>query len=1376
MKPAVTLRDFRRLAIALAFVSCLFSTHLISQPIPDITGETTPCRGEVYQYSTPFTGNSWLWSVSSGGTILSPPTDNSVSVQWDGPMNSDQWIQVLEDDGMTAVADQQVIYIASSILSCENNVHISLDQSGIGMVTPEMLLDGNYLSYDNFQVNLSLGNNTQLGNTITCANIGQSIIGKVTDGCSGNSCWSNVIVEDKKAPLWDCPTAPVVIDCDTDIDNYPHPPVDDNCDFNPMISLTGLQIDNSYICQGVTIIKEWVATDDYDNESHCTQVLQIEPGQEVMFPDDIAWLCDQYASFPNITDPTAYTGILSSTGSGVPLGASGPYCPYSFANQDDTLLTCGNTFKIIRTWTVMNWCTQEIITTDMDGNDNEQIIKVLDISPPQISVPPITLRITEPGASAILCRSEDLLPAPTLSDNCSDVSVKIFTEVGEAIYVNGSDGRSGGYVPHPGLGLGTHIITYVAVDDCGNEREWPVTATVIDDEAPTAICDEITDVSLNQFGNTLIYAETFDDGSHDNCCIDEMQVKRMGEPDSSFGPAVPFDCSDDVVQVVFRVHDCFDNYSECMVSVEVEDKFPPVCIAPEQKIIPCTEVPADITDDYVQSFGDAITHDNCNAEIVELQYAVNINGCGEGHIIRYFSAVDDAGNISQGPCEQHIYVTPESDWLINFPPNWTGDCGDPVNSIDLVFGEFGCEQLAYSFSDQYFAISNDTACYKIVRTWEVINWCTYDPNQDPIVVPTEQFGVLVDETTYNNFGHYTYQQIIKIHDDTPPTLSAPNDYEFCTDDADCASGDVDLSIDIVGECSSNLNIVHLIDLNRDGSYEINGAGIFEGTLPVGDHSVRYVVEDGCGNEAEIAFDFEIIDCKKPSPVCTNGLIVEIMQTGMIDVCAEDLLEYAVDNCPGPLKVSFSSDINDVCRTYNCDQVGQIPVEIWVTDAEGNQDFCFNGIILQDNMDACNGGVPLVGFITSHNNDEPVEGVSVHLSNSGMDEMYMTQGTGMFEFMDLPMGSDYTVTPEKNDDYLNGVTTYDLVLITRHILGTEPFDSPFKMIAADINNSQTITTFDLVELRKLILFINSNFPSNSSWRFIEKDYVFPQTSNPWADIFPEVINVNNMMTGMNDADFMAVKIGDINGSASPNSNFMGNGIGDRSDDKLMFNTEDKLVASGESIEVVFEAKDFADVYGFQFTIDYDANKLSFQYINSTELTNGENYGLSLLDEGAITALWFETTMHTLDDGTPILSMQFEVKEDCHLTEVLNISSRYTMAAAYIGEAMDEWEVGLDFEENLTPVYGVQAEGFALHQNVPNPFTNRTAIGFELPQAGKATFTIYDTSGRILKEIEDNFSQGYNEITIESKALPTHGVLFYKIESAGLTAVRQMTLIK
>jgi hypothetical protein len=70
---------------------------------------------------------------------------------------------------------------------------------------------------------------------------------------------------------------------------------------------------------------------------------------------------------------------------------------------------------------------------------------------------------------------------------------------------------------------------------------------------------------------------------------------------------------------------------------------------------------------------------------------------------------------------------------------------------------------------------------------------------------------------------------------------------------------------------------------------------------------------------------------------------------------------------------------------------------------------------------------------------------------------------------LPRNNVWT-SPELDDNPLNGVSTYDLVLIKNHIDGDLPFTSPYQYVAADINRSGTITTFDILELRNLILGI------------------------------------------------------------------------------------------------------------------------------------------------------------------------------------------------------------------------------------------------------------------------------------------------------------------
>jgi hypothetical protein len=104
-----------------------------------------------------------------------------------------------------------------------------------------------------------------------------------------------------------------------------------------------------------------------------------------------------------------------------------------------------------------------------------------------------------------------------------------------------------------------------------------------------------------------------------------------------------------------------------------------------------------------------------------------------------------------------------------------------------------------------------------------------------------------------------------------------------------------------------------------------------------------------------------------------------------------------------------------------------------------------------------------------------------------------------------MSRTYTLTPTKDDNPLNGVTTYDLVLISKHILGLEPLTTPYKMIAADANRSGSITTFDIVEFRKLILGIYNELPNNTSWRFVDKAFSFPNPNNPFQSTFPENIS-------------------------------------------------------------------------------------------------------------------------------------------------------------------------------------------------------------------------------------------------------------------------------
>ncbi|MBK8484878.1 MAG: hypothetical protein IPL31_11190 [Saprospiraceae bacterium] len=95
--------------------------------------------------------------------------------------------------------------------------------------------------------------------------------------------------------------------------------------------------------------------------------------------------------------------------------------------------------------------------------------------------------------------------------------------------------------------------------------------------------------------------------------------------------------------------------------------------------------------------------------------------------------------------------------------------------------------------------------------------------------------------------------------------------------------------------------------------------------------------------------------------------------------------------------------------------------------------------------------------------------------------------GKYAFNQIANGQTMTVMPSKTDGWLNGVTTADIVKIQRHILGLEPLSSAYKMIAADVNKSKTITSKDVSDLRRLILGITNEISGNTSWRFVHQLY-------------------------------------------------------------------------------------------------------------------------------------------------------------------------------------------------------------------------------------------------------------------------------------------------
>ncbi|MEY3367622.1 MAG: hypothetical protein RI973_777 [Bacteroidota bacterium] len=1356
--------------------------------------------------------------------------------------------------------------LVTSGLTCNNLVQVSFDQNCIAALTPDMILEGEYQQCLGNSL-LPLGGYYRVMAVTTASGvpvpdlnpatvnayeisgvfINQTMVVKIGEIVESNFCWGDILLMDKMKPVITC-TSPVLLNCQENINTYPAPALTDNCDPAPVLSLVNTTIlDNTLCDDGLYIVRRtYSAVDASGNAADiCQQELRLSR-PVVDFPSDINWNCTQLGSYPGITSAnplnpaitdtnpatpeidvsTSVPGsVLQNTGSGVINISLSPVCAYNITYSDEIVSTCGDNYMIVRTWTVLDWCNGMFITTGSGGEDNIQIIKIEDKTPPQVVRPPFQVATTVPASGSQPCRSTALLLPATVTDDCSSYTVNIITPIGQAVYTT-VGGITGWYIPAPGLTVGNHILQYIATDACGNQTPLSVQLTVVDNQSPVAVCDELTDVNLNSSGNATVFAVTLDDGSIDNCCVDHFEVRRMtdgcndGHDDTVFGPSVNFCCEDvgpTPVMVVFRVYDCYNKFNDCMVEVVVNDKTSPSIVScPSDQRISCDYYnafeealdnlegdPGAQNELLNDAFGEATFFDNCGHIVLQNLSRDMLNdstNCTEGIITRSWHARDE-GDLESPPCTQIIHVDEVSDFVVTFPPDLTVNCGETMPHLGdttIFFDE--CENVGVSITSELFVLSSSPFCYKLERTINFANWCVkgefldqeveesseldfqlagqpcdFDGDGDcdsltfrdswrvsPLSTPdstiaNQSLGPDTDPDTDPWDGFISHVQVVVVSDTVKPVFTACIDNDTMivgiTDSLTCLAT-VLLPLPDIRECSP-------YTLTASGDLGIS-LGPFPDVAP-GFYEVTYTATDICGNESSCSNVIQVEDQRPPNAICKATYVLEIDAVSLppsATLQASELDSASFDNCGGDLIFSFSSDPVDTSRTFSCEDISTNDIPLWVTDERGMQSTCTTTLVVQAAVGACEDDTLVVnlGGIIVDEEATPLGGAMVVLS--GQSNGNIMSGTGgQYLFSGIPLGADITLTPFKDNNHLQGVTTYDLVIISRHILNIEPLDSPYKRIAADVNNSENITTMDMVEIRKLILYIYDQFPNNTSWRFVKKDFAFPNPLNPWMTAFPEVISINDIPAEVLNADFVAIKIGDVNNSA-----MLGNASAEErgAADPFLLNVEDLELLPGQDVTVNFSAPEF-NLAAFQFTLEFDQRMLEFVEIVPA-LAASENFGLSLVGEGALTASWDERQALAADDEV-VMTLRFKSRSAGRLRDALALGSRFTPAVAYEHNGAER-EVKLVFN-------GSKADGdFILYQNKPNPFTGETLVGFYLEEAANVVLSIADVNGRLCKKISAHYGAGYHEVLLDSGTLPLPGVYTCQLQTANKSAVIRM----
>ncbi|MEL7124139.1 MAG: T9SS type A sorting domain-containing protein [Bacteroidota bacterium] len=497
----------------------------------------------------------------------------------------------------------------------------------------------------------------------------------------------------------------------------------------------------------------------------------------------------------------------------------------------------------------------------------------------------------------------------------------------------------------------------------------------------------------------------------------------------------------------------------------------------------------------------------------------------------------------------------------------------------------------------------------------------------------------------------------------------------------------------------------------------------------------------------------------------------------VQVFAAELASCEITtDCNGPLTFSVnrvgetpSADQTSIVLT--CDDRYQVDLEVYVWDnannpiaiqpdgsmGGANYKFCTVEVFVQDPQVACNDClddiVTLRGNITTPSG-QAVEGIELYLSG-GNEMMAQTDVSGGYEFGDGETGQNYTLTPHYDRDHMNGISTRDLVALARNIMGVGEIFTPYQMIAGDVDNSENISTIDLLILRQMILGDKEFFPNNTSWRFIDGNYEFPDNNDPWMEEMPEIINLIDLETCQNKLDFTAVKVGDIDHSAIPSAD-IDTRTGNRS---TLIKALDQSLNQGDTYELEFTSDELNNLEGMQFTLSFDDRYLEFVDLEGAVAKENE-FSLNFIDRAMITGAWVNTAAirNELLNDRVVFKLTLRAKENLNSLEgLIDINSRLTNAEAYDlnGQTLN---VQLGWVEAK-----VEAGVTILNQNWPNPWTQKTTITFELPEAQSATIFLQDYTGKVLKVYEGDYAKGVNQIEVQRGDLAA-GLLYYTLQTA------------
>ena len=397
----------------------------------------------------------------------------------------------------------------------------------------------------------------------------------------------------------------------------------------------------------------------------------------------------------------------------------------------------------------------------------------------------------------------------------------------------------------------------------------------------------------------------------------------------------------------------------------------------------------------------------------------------------------------------------------------------------------------------------------------------------------------------------------------------------------------------------------------------------------------------------------------------------------------------------------------------------------------------------------------------------IPGIKSSLSGTISDSTYTN---GSYSFNCLTDSGNYKIKLTKNTEVnkTNGVTALDIALVQGNILGKIILNNPYKLIAADVTGDGKITALDIVFIKRLILGLDTIFTNTVSgqkrlWTFVDSSYKFADTTNPFP--FKDSLSLAGLNAAKTNQTFIGCKLGDVNWDWSPaiarphidNTNAV----------EFSYNA----IAAGASneIRIPVKVRNFKEMSGMQFTINYNADLMEWKGIGNNPL--GIETGTNHAADGKVSFLWVdpENEIKTLEDGSVMMELIFKSINNGQSiidNNTLSVDGSITAIAAY---DKDFNLHGIVMKPATNNVPAVTKESWNIS---PNPVVDGSMhVQMNLKDNKTVILKLTDITGRILMVKQVEGVKGTNNFNLNKNNIQSGT---YYLQAVGVDGVKQLII--